>query len=164
MKKKLSFVFLAFFLVTVFSTAEAADTNRMDYPNDFGIELGGKSIAYSFTYQRMLGNHLGLEGGISALGGGDSDDNTTIIFFPMGARAYLLNKNGSPFITGGVVLISASVDSGPFDDSASDAYSFAGLGFEFRAEGGFIFRGTAYTLITEDGFFIWPGLHVGYAF
>lgn len=164
MKEKLSVIFLAFFLVTAFSTAEAADTNRLDFPNDFGIELGGKSIAYSFTYQRMFGNHLGLEAGISALGGGDSDDNTTVIFFPLGARAYLLNKNGSPFITGGAVIISASFDSGPFDESTSSVYSFAGLGFEFRAEGGFIFRGTAYTLITEDGFFIWPGLHVGYAF
>ncbi|MFO7916234.1 MAG: hypothetical protein R6U43_11175 [Candidatus Krumholzibacteriales bacterium] len=164
MTERFTALFLALILIAVFSTAEAADTNRTDFPNDFGIELGGKSIAYSFTYQRMVASRLGLEAGIAALGGGSSDDNTTVIFFPLGARAYLLNKNGSPFLTGGIVIISASVDSGPFDDSASDVYSYAGLGFEFRAEGGFIFRGTAYTLITEDGFFIWPGLHVGYAF
>ncbi|MBD3179425.1 MAG: hypothetical protein GF417_07335 [Candidatus Latescibacteria bacterium] len=153
-----------FFLLISSYPAGAAGTSRTDFPNDFGIELGGKSIVYSFTYQRMFGSQLGLEGGISALGGGDSDDNSTIIFFPLGAKAYLLNRNGSPFLTGGVVIISASVDSGPFDDSIADAYSYAGLGFEYRAEGGFIFRGTAYALIADDSFFIWPGLHVGYAF
>jgi hypothetical protein len=38
------------------------------------------------------------------------------------------------------------------------------LGFEFRSPGGFLFRGTAYSLIAGGGWFIWPGLSVGYAF
>jgi hypothetical protein len=43
-------------------------------------------------------------------------------------------------------------------------YSQFGLGFEFRSSGGFLFRGTAYGLISGGGYFIWPGLTVGYAF
>jgi len=164
MPKRIALSLVVSILFFIFFQPSAFAQSRLEYPGDFGIEIGGKSIAYSFTYQRMLNHHIGVEGGISALGGGDSDDNATVIFFPLGAKAYLLPKNGSPFITGGIVFINASFDSGPFDDSASSSYTYAGLGFEYRAEGGFLFRGTAYGLISDGSFFIWPGLHVGYAF
>ena len=164
MGTKITVSLIIFLLLAVCFQADASAQSRLEYPNDFGFELAGKSLVYSFTYQRMLNHFIGIEGGISAIGGGDSDDNATVLFFPLGAKAYLLPKNGSPFITGGIVFINASVDSGPFDESASSSYAYAGLGFEFRAEGGFIFRGTAYGLISEGSFFIWPGLHVGYAF
>ncbi|MDZ7859960.1 MAG: hypothetical protein U5O15_04750 [Candidatus Krumholzibacteriota bacterium] len=164
MSKRITVSLIIIILFSIFFQPSVFAQSRLEYPNDFGIEIGGKSIVYSFTYQRMLNHYIGLEGGISALGGGDSDGNATVIFFPVGAKAYLLPKNGSPFITGGIVFINASVESGPFEDSTSNSYTYAGLGFEYRAEGGFIFRGTAYGLISEGSFFIWPGLHVGYAF
>ena len=164
MTKRFIVSLVVFIFLAIFLQGEALAQSRLEFPNDFGIEIGGKSLVYSFTYQRMLNHHFALEGGISALGGSGSDGNTSVIFFPVGAKAYLLPKNGSPFITGGIVFINASVDSGPFDESASNSYTYAGLGFEFRAEGGFIFRGTAYALINDGNFFIWPGLHVGYAF
>jgi hypothetical protein len=58
--------------------------------------------------------------------------------------------------------VTAGTDTGPFDDSAT--YGYAGLGFEFRAESGFLFRGAAYGLFSGGGFWIWPGLTIGYAF
>jgi len=164
MTKRIIVSLIVVLFLSISFQGEALAQSKLEYPNDFGLEIGGKSIVYSFTYQRMLNQHFALEGGISALGGGDSDGTATAIFFPVGAKAYLLPKNGSPFITGGIVFINASVDSGPFDESASNSYTYAGLGFEFRAEGGFIFRGTAYALMNDGSFFIWPGLHIGYAF
>lgn len=152
-------------LVSFISPASLNAQSREELPNDFGIELLGRSLIYSFTYQRNLNNTFALEAGFSALGGGDSDDNTMWLFFPIGAKIYFVPKNGSPFIAGGINIVNASIDSGPFSDSETGSYYYAGLGFEYRSEGGFLFRGTAYGLIGEDGgFFIWPGLHVGYAF
>ncbi len=164
MVKRVAVLLCVLLFVSIFFHPEAFAQSRLQYPNDFGIELAGKSLIYTFTYQRMFNNYFGAEAGFSALGSGDADANTTVLFFPIGARAYFLPKSGSPFVTGGLVLINASVDSGPFDESASNTYTYLGLGFEFRAEGGFIFRGTAYGLLSEGNFFIWPGLHVGYAF
>ncbi len=138
--------------------------SRRSLRNDFGIELLGKAAIYCFSYQYMLSHPLGVEVGLSALGGGSAADNATIIFIPVGAKYYFVPKHGSPFLTGGVVIVSASVNSGPFGDSGSDTYFYTGLGFEYRSPGGFMFRGTAYGLIAGGGFFIWPGLYVGYAF
>lgn len=164
MARRVSVLVLVLVLLPVLAFGQSDSSIRMEYPNDFGIELLGRSVIYTFTYQRMLNNYVGLEGGLSALGGGDSNDSATLVFIPIGGRFYMIPKNGSPFLTGGMVILTASVDSGPFDDSESNTYGYVGLGFEFRAEGGFIFRGTAYGLISDGNFFIWPGLHIGYAF
>jgi len=164
MSKKIILGSAVLLLLAIFLQSPATAQSRLKLPNDFGIELLGKSLLYTFSYQRMVGQTLGLEVGISALGGGGSEGSTSIIFIPVGAKLYLIPKNGSLFLTGGATLLTASVDSGPFSDSGSSSYGHAGLGFEFRGEGGFLFRGTAYGLFSGDGFFIWPGLYVGYAF
>jgi len=136
---------------------------RATMRNDVGIELLGKALAYSFSYQRMLGNTLGLEASLGALGGSGSSGGSTILFVPVNAKVYLIPKDGTLYLTGGPVLVSASTTSGPFD-TATNFYGDVGLGFEFRSSGGFLFRGTAYALFADGGYFIWPGLTVGYAF
>ena len=137
---------------------------RATMPNDIGIELLGKALIYSFSYQRMLGTTFGLEAGLGALGsGGASSSGTSIVFIPVSAKIYLIPKDGTLYLTGGPVLVTASTSSGPFDN-ATDFYGNVGLGFEFRSPGGFLFRGTAYTLFAGGGYFIWPGITIGYAF
>ncbi len=158
-------IILACAVLTVIpAQAASAAGIRETLPNDISIELLGKSILYTFNYQHMIGNTIGLEAGLSALGGGTDEDNTTVVFVPVGAKVYLIPKDGSVYLTGGFVLVTASFDTGPFDDDASDTYSYLGLGMEYRSQGGLLFRGTAYGLIAGGGFFIWPGLSVGYAF
>ena len=71
---------------------------------------------------------------------------------------------GSPYLSGGIVLLTASASFGPFSDGKSDTYGYAGGGFEYRASGGFLFRGTIYGLFGDEGFAIWPGLSIGYSF
>ena len=136
---------------------------RATMRNDVGIELLGKAVVYSFTYQRMVSNALGLEAGLGILGGGGSSTSSSLLFVPVSAKFYLIPKDGTLYLTGGAVLVSASTTSGPFD-TATDFYGAAGLGFEFRSAGGFLFRGTAYGLFAGGNYFIWPGLSFGYAF
>lgn len=133
--------------------------SRESLRSDFGIELLGKAAIYSFSYQYMVMPQFGLQAGLSALGGSATEG--AVVFVPLGAKLYFIPKNGSPFVTGGVVVLTGTADSGPID---SATYGYAGFGFEYRSIGGFLFRGTAYGLIAGGEFFIWPGLHIGYAF
>lgn len=140
----------------------AQQITRERLKNDVGIELLGKGLLYSFNFQRTINRQIGLEAGLGAFGGGTGEDNATVLFVPFGAKFYLIPKDGSLFLTGGVTIVSAGTDAGPFEDTGTLGYG--GIGFEFRAETGFTFRGTAYGLFSGDGFFIWPGLTLAYAF
>lgn len=160
-------VWAAVLAVAVASQADAQGprvTTRATMKNDVGIELLGRAVAYSFTYQRMITSSFALDVGLGALGGGGGGEDATIVFFPVGAKFYVIPRDGSLYLTGGAVVVTGTIDSGPFSDSATDAYSFAGLGFEFRSSGGFLFRGTAYGLLGGGEWFIWPGITLGYAF
>ncbi|NNE46751.1 MAG: hypothetical protein HKN37_08830 [Rhodothermales bacterium] len=125
--------------------------------SDFGIELLGKAALYSFSYQRMVSKTIGFEVGFAALGG----SGAFAAAFPVGVRAYFLPKDGTPFATAGIVPVTGSFDDGP---AGGELFGYLGVGFEYRAQGGFVFRGTLYGLIVEDEYLIWPGLHVGYSF
>ncbi len=159
MSKRTVILCTALLLFTVFAGTPAQAQSRTTLKNDFGIELLGKAALYSFSYQNMVTPQLGLQAGLAALGGSATDG--TVVFLPIGGKFYFVPKDGSPFVTAGMVLLTGSSDSGPIE---SATYGYAGLGFEFRSKGGFLFRGTAYGLISGGEFFIWPGLHIGYAF
>jgi len=168
MSRKVLFRYAAFSLMAALSWGNAwaggGDNNRIRLRNAVGIELLGNSLLYSFYYQRMLDQSFGLDAGLAMYGGSDGDGSSFVAFIPFGAKVYLIPKNGSIYLTGGGVLLTASTSSGPFDEEASTLYGYAGLGFEHRADGGFIFRFTAYSLFANGGFFIWPGLTIGYSF
>ncbi|HEV8382296.1 MAG TPA: hypothetical protein VGQ29_11955 [Gemmatimonadales bacterium] len=146
--------------------AQGAPTTltRATMRNDFGVEVLGKALLYSFSYQRMVGTSFGLEAGFAAFGGGSASGSSTIAFFPLSAKVYLFPKNGSLYLTGGAVLITASTNSGPFSDNAAAFYGDVGLGFEARSRSGFVFRSTLYGLFGGGSYFIWPGVTIGYAF
>lgn len=138
--------------------------SRNDSPNEVNLELAGKCLLYSFSYQRMVAEPFGIDLGISMLGGGSSGASSSLVFFTGGAKVYFIQKNASPYVGGGIVAVSTSTNYGPFGDSSSGSYGYVGPGFEFRSDGGFLFRGSVYALIAGGGFFIWPGLSFGIAF
>ncbi len=137
---------------------------RTTLPNAVDLELAGKCLLYSFSYQRMIVEPFGVEGGISLLGSGGGGSSATVFFYTVGVKAYLLQKDASPFLAAGFVGLSTSTDSGPFSDSESSSYGYLGPGFEYRSEGGFLARASVYGLIAGGGFFVWPGVTVGIAF
>jgi hypothetical protein len=138
--------------------------SRKELPNEMNIELAGKCLLYSFSYQRMVTEPLGVEIGVSLLGGGSSSSSSSILFFTGGGKLYFIQKNASPYVGGGIVAVTATTSSGPFSSNGSESYGYVGPGFEFRSEGGVLFRGSVYALIASGGFFIWPGLSIGIAF
>lgn len=138
--------------------------SRNEAPNEVDLELAGKCLLYSFSYQRMVAEPFGLELGVSMIGGSSSGSSTSIVFFTVGGKVYFIQKNASPYIGAGFVALSATTSSGPFGDSGSGNYGYVTPGFEFRSEGGFLVRGGVYMLFTSGGSFVWPGLTVGVAF
>jgi hypothetical protein len=131
--------------------------SKTDLPNDFTIELLGKCFLYSFSYQRTIHDHLGIELGVSFLGGSGGG----ALFFSGGTKAYFSEKDASAFIAGGIVVLTSTSRPSFFDESTH--YFFFQPGFESRSSGGFIFRGGVYFLVRE-GFVVWPGVQLGVAF
>jgi hypothetical protein len=138
--------------------------SRNESPNEVNLELAGKCLLYSFSYQRMLAEPFGLEMGVSMLGGSSSGSSSSIVAFTLGAKAYFIQKDASPYVGGGFVAVSTSTSSGPFSGNSSGSYAYVTPGFEYRSEGGILIRGSVYALIASGGTFIWPGLAVGIAF
>lgn len=148
----------------VLSATTLSAQSRIQKPNDFTLELGGKCILYSLGYQRTIAPNFGLEAGLSYFGAGGGGDAVSAMFVTGGARAYLLKKDASPYISGGIAWVSADTDAGPFGEgSGSGVYFYASPGFEYRTTGGFLFRAGVYFLI-RDGFFVWPGITLGIGF
>lgn len=138
--------------------------SRDGMPNEVELELAGKCLLYSFSYQRMVAEPFGLELGVSMIGGSSSGSSSSIVFFTVGGKVYFIQKDASPYIGAGFVSLTASTSSGPFGDSGSGSYGYVSPGFEYRSDGGFLVRGAVYMLIASGGSFVWPGLTVGVAF
>lgn len=146
----------------VSTAAGAKELVRERRPFDVGIELLGKGALYSFNFQYTIHRHIGLEAGLGLLADGSAHGGGSVGIFPLGAKFYLMPTNGSFYLTAGATIVTSGTDSGPFEDTST--YGFAGPGFEYRWGGGFTIRGTAYALFSGDGFFVWPGLTLAYAF
>ncbi|MGA9364171.1 MAG: hypothetical protein WBW16_07365 [Bacteroidota bacterium] len=133
--------------------------SRTELPNDVTLDLLGRCLVYSFSYQRIVTQNLGIEGGLSILGGSAA----SVVFISGGGRIYLSPRDAAPCISAGFVAVSAQTGAGPFSSDASTAFLYAGPGFEYRSSGALVFRGSLYFLI-RDGFFVWPGVQIGIAF
>jgi hypothetical protein len=147
-----------------FSTDGLVAGSRDGMPNEVDLELAGKCLLYSFSYQRMIVEPFGLELGVSMIGGSSSGSSSSIVFFTVGGKVYFIQKDASPYIGAGFVSLTASTSSGPFSDSGSASYGYVSPGFEYRSDGGFLVRGAVYMLIASGGSSVWPGLTVGVAF
>ena len=85
MSKHILIVGIAVLFVFVASQKTVIAQERRDAPNSLGLELLGRSLIYTISYQRMFSNSLGGEIGVSAWGAEDDDDNAIIVFIPAGA-------------------------------------------------------------------------------
>ena len=157
--KRVSIVILMVLLLPV---AGLLAQSRAEKPNDFTIELGGKALLYSLSYQRMVGEMFGLEVGASFIGGAAGGESGGVIFLSGGGRFYFIKKNASPTLSAGIVYVTDATDAGPLEGE-SGVYFYANPGFEFRQSSGFVVRGGVYFLI-KNGFWVWPGIQLGIAF
>lgn len=159
----MSRILAVFLVVALIPVGGLWAQSRAENPNDVAIELGGRCLIYSLSYQRMIGEQFGLEIAASGIGGGTDGENAFIFFLSGGGRLYVTKKPASPFLSGGIVYVSAGTTAGPGSEWADGVYFYAAPGFEYRMSGGFLFRASVNFLI-KDGFFVWPGINLGIAF
>ena len=154
------YIIIVTILFFIYSPDGIAQDSRIELQNDVNIELLGRCLIYSFSYQRLINPTIGVEMGMSVIGGSSSSTE----FFTGGCRLYLLQKDATPCISGGIVVLAAPSNSAiSIDDRNSNLYGYVGPGFEYRSSSGFVLRGTVYFIIS-NGFFVWPGVQVGVAF
>lgn len=152
-------------------------------PSDLGknvvaFELLGRGLLYGVSYDRMISENVALGMGYSNWSAGSQDFRINFNIIPVYANYYFQPGSHRGYISGGAELISAKWD---FDSSISTTYTDAfgnkrtnagaasgvapivGGGYEYRGDGGFLFRATGYLLVaakTQP----WFGLTFGGAF
>lgn len=143
---------------------------------DLYFELLGRAGIYGIGFDVPVHRRfsVGLVGSYFSLSDEISATISVLILAPY-ANFYTGGRNHRGYLTAGldVGFASASLNTsstGLFGSSSTSASSTAviphvGGGYEYRADGGFLFRLAAYGLFVPGvGIAIWPGLTLGAAF
>jgi hypothetical protein len=139
------------------------------------FELGGPGLA-SFNFDTRfskredgIGGRIGF-GGFSLSstfnnGSGSTDENATVLFFPLGVN-YILGKNNKDYfeLGAGVTPVFASTTSS--DDNFSSTFGHFLFGYRMQPKnGGFTFRAFINPVFGEFGFIpYYGGVSFGYKF
>lgn len=144
------------------------DSVALSRPNAISLETLGRGVLYSVNYDRSLGKSVSLGAGFSYYNFVAGPAHASLLVLPLYSNLYFLSDSHRPFITGGIDIVSIS---GKVDElldnqiklSASGAVPMLGGGYEFRGQGGFLFRAALYALV-GPGILPWAGLSFGAAF
>lgn len=137
-------------------------------PNAISLELLGRAFGYSLNYDRSVSKHFGLGAGFEYLSASDGFMNVTIIMVPLYANYYFSPNNSRFFLTSGFDLAFVKASVTLLTDTSVSASTmgiapFIGGGYEYRADGGFLFRVAPYVFVGKV-IRIWLGLSFGVAF
>ncbi len=163
---RLFLVILAAF--TLFSTvAVAREQTRLSNPNVVGGEILGRGLLYGIFYDRAMSDVTAA--GFS-FGTVSNSLGSTALLIPAYFNYYFAKDESSVFATGGITLLAnansvvgTSPKVGNVTFSSGAVIPTAGLGFEDRGDAGFLFRATAYAMISSN-LSLWAGFSFGYAF
>jgi hypothetical protein len=178
MRQLLSFQILSALIALVggaFGAHEASAAHtRVTYPSALSVEVLGRSMLYTVSFDQVMNDHLAAGGGIGTVStvfpNTDTDANKTATFVPVYMNYYFLADGGSPFVTGGVTLITnhssvknLETSTGGLKLPSSSVMPVFGGGYENRGDTGFLFRVTGY-LVAGKSIAPWVGFSFGYAF
>jgi hypothetical protein len=133
---------------------------REDHPNLVGGELLGRGIALTLNYERFLNNHIGLGGGVMAIG----TSGGTVGIVPLYA-SFLTGNTHSLYLSAGGAILGGG---GAIQDYESTWILQGSLGYHFQSQNGFFIR-PLFTFNqaakeSNGGFLIWPGITIGGSF
>ncbi len=112
------------------------------------LEILGRGGLYSLNYDKSLSDSLGLGLGLSAYSASAAGVSASIVLIPVYVNYYFSPNNHRGFISGGLDIynITAKIDS--FGSvSGTGAFAVVGGGYEYRGDGGFLFRAAPYFLV-----------------
>ena len=154
-------------MVSMAVSAQADTHTRVTNPSAVSLELLGRGFFYSLNFDRVISDDIAVGAGF----GTASTDNGSISMIPVYGNYYFKRDANSLFATAGVAIIpsatngnSLRLSTARLNYSTPSVAPELGLGFESRGDAGFLFRGTAYVIITDGKVFPWGGVSFGYAF
>jgi hypothetical protein len=147
-----------------FASLARAEHTRITNPSALNLEVLGRGLLYSVSFDRVMNDELAAGIGIgstSLVGSG------TATMIPVYVNYYFQKDQGSLYATGGATLVAG-------DDISDSKSSFGsvelnnvvptfGVGYENRGDSGFLFRVTGYGIVAEK-LTPWVGFTFGYAF
>lgn len=153
---------------------------RPTYGRNFvGVELLGRGVAYSLTYDRSVQPQIALGGGFTYYKLNFSTNGIDILLVPLYANYYFAgNYNHRGFFSAGATLIYVKAEISntiinyetntvwPYQSTAEGATLAPniGLGYEYRTRGGFSTRLAAYGQYAFHSVVPWAGITLGTRF
>ncbi|MGK5083193.1 hypothetical protein WDW37_07785 [Bdellovibrionota bacterium FG-1] len=151
-----------------------AEHTRVTNPSAVSVEFFGRGLTYGLSFDRVVSDDLaaGVSLGrvsLNDLAGNDAGVSTMLI--PVYANYYFTRDAGSFFATAGATLITNSGEakglkatlSGVEFTSSTPILAQVGVGYENRADAGYLFRVAAYGILGKT-IVPWFGASLGYAF
>ena len=164
---------LSLILATELSNVARAEATRITNPNAINLEVLGRGLLYSISFDRVLSDDLAAGIGFGTVGlnnidGTGSNQSTALI--PVYINYYFMRDSGSLFVTGGATLVGNSsganglkANFSGLQFNSTPVLPTFGAGFESRGDSGFLFRVTAYGIIGQT-LSPWVGFTLGYSF
>jgi hypothetical protein len=134
------------------------------------VELLGRGGLYTLNVDHMLSDQFAVGVGFSYWTLSDLFSTINVLIIPVYGNFYFNTGPHRAYLTGGldIAYVSASDTSGLGDGLGSITASGVGVvlggGYEFRGDGGFLFRASPYFVIGSGGVAVTGGLSFGYAF
>jgi hypothetical protein len=164
---------VAFLGVMALTAPARAEHTRVTNPNALSVEVLGRGLLYSISYDRVATDDLvagiGI-GSVSLKTAGGTDANASVTMIPFYANYYFTRDGNSLYGTAGATLVSNSSSASSLKSSAggvefgsSSVLPNFGLGYESRGDSGFLFRVAAYAIVA-DNVAPWGGFTLGYSF
>lgn len=131
--------------------------------NAISIELLGRGGIYTINYDYAFGNDVAAGLGLATWSASTTGANVTLFIIPVYANYYFSSGASRPYLTGGLDIVTGSgaLDTSTF--SGTGAVAVLGGGYEYRSDGGFLFRAAPYIFVGAKLAF-WIGLSFGFTF
>jgi hypothetical protein len=159
------------------STAASHLVVAEERPNALSLELLGRAGLYSIDYDYSVSDSVGVGVGLSYLAISTTTTHTnpnfsyqnsgsaSLIFVPLYANYYFSPNNHRGFLSAGAELVFGTATFNSNSYSGAGALAVLGGGYEYRGDGGFLFRAAPYLFVgLSGGVAISAGLSVGTAF
>jgi hypothetical protein len=164
---------LALALLTLAPRASRAEHVRVTNPNSVNVELLGRGMLYSVSYDRVVTDDL-----VAGVGFGttstrtlsDVDAGVSTALLPLYVNYYFMREGGSPFATLGADIVTNSGEVNGLKSTYSGiefgsraVLATVGAGYESRTDAGILFRVAVYGIYAKT-ISPWGGLTLGYCF
>lgn len=160
-------------LLSVSSAESFAANVRVTNPSAVSVEVLGRGFLYSVGFDQVMSEDFAAGASIgrtplNTTGGVDTGSAVTVL--PLYFNYYFMREQGSLFATGGLTIITdANTAKGKVSSSGSVEFNSnvfvpnVGVGYENRAENGFMFRIAGYVMSAAK-IYPWVGVTFGYSF